>query len=209
MSIDGIDWDSPRSSEPDPPILLSFPEPYPRSCPERSESQPLTIHAVASNTRKRHGEAAEAAFLARATALKFSVLIPWGDSNPYDSAVDFGRGLLRVQIKSATRYAEGRYRVRTTGASGKVYTVDEIDFFVAYIVPEDIWYIMPVEALGPRKGIRFYPRTRRPLQVMSEKYREAWCLLACPRQARGWNDVPTICRSRELGVQCAVCPLRR
>ncbi len=57
-------------------------------------------------TRKRRGEAAQAAFLARATALNSGVLIPWGDSERYDNAVDFGRGLFRVQIKSATAYAE-------------------------------------------------------------------------------------------------------
>jgi hypothetical protein len=184
-----------------------------RSWREESAVEPsthsLTLHAATARTRKRRGEAAEAAFLARATDLNFSVLIPWGDSNRYDSAVDFGRGLLRIQVKSATRYADGRYRVKTTGANGQVYTIDDIDFFVGYVVPEKIWYIIPVEALGQRKGIRFYPRTRRPRQVMSEKYREAWCLLASKREARGWQDVPTICRSRELGTQCAACPLHK
>jgi hypothetical protein len=71
----------------------------------------ITIHAVATPTRKRRGEAAEAAFLARATHLGFTVLIPWGDSNRYDSVVELDRGFLRVQVKSATRYAETRYRV--------------------------------------------------------------------------------------------------
>lgn len=184
---------------PDRPMLLSF----------QATPEPLTLHAVSDPTRKRRGEAAEAAFLARATALNFSVLIPWGDSEPYDSVVRFSRTLLRVQVKSAARYADGRYRVKTTGANGQVYTIDEIDFFVGYVVPENIWYIIPVEALGERKGIRFYPHTRRPLCVMSEKYREAWCLLACAHKARGWNDVPTICRSREVGVQCSICPLRK
>ncbi|MFY9911121.1 MAG: group I intron-associated PD-(D/E)XK endonuclease [Candidatus Sulfotelmatobacter sp.] len=209
MSKNPSDPSSAASTE--PPILLSF-----RARSSREESafdspsqltQPLTLHAATRPTRKRRGEAAEAAFLARATDLNFSVLIPWGDSNRYDSAVDFGRGLLRIQVKSATRYAEGRYRVKTTGANGQVYTIDDIDFFVGYVVPENIWYILPVEALGQRKGIRFYPHTRRPLQVMSERYREAWCLLACKREARGWRDVPSICRSREVATQCAICPL--
>jgi hypothetical protein len=209
---------SPRTKSdlrPDPPILLSFRAFRSRTAVRTSEEsalelfppapEPLTIHAVADPTRKRRGEAA---FLARATALNFGVLIPWGDSEPYDSVIRFSRDLLRIQVKSATRYADGRYRVKTTGANGQVYTIEEIDFFVGYVVPENIWYIIPVEALGQRKGVRFYPRTRRPLRVMSEKYREAWCLLACERKARGWNDVPTICRSREVSVQCAVCPLR-
>jgi hypothetical protein len=43
---------------------------------------------------------------------------------------------------------------------------------------------------------------------MFEKYREAWCLLDCPRKARGWKDVPVLCRSKQLGVRCAACPMR-
>jgi hypothetical protein len=169
----------------------------------------ITLHAVARPTRKRRGEAAEAAFLARATDLGFSVLIPWGDSQRYDSVVDLAHGLLRVQIKSATRYVETRYRVKTCGASGEVYTIADIDFFVGYIVPENIWYIIPIEAIGQRKGVRFYPHSRRPSKAMFEKYREAWCLLDCTRKARGWKDIPVLCRSKDVGVQCAVCPLRR
>ncbi|MGC2478778.1 MAG: group I intron-associated PD-(D/E)XK endonuclease, partial [Candidatus Sulfotelmatobacter sp.] len=78
----------------------------------------ITLQASAEPTRKRRGEAAEAAFLARATYLGFSVCIPWGDSDRYDSVVELDRGFLRVQVKSATGYAENRYRVKTTGASG-------------------------------------------------------------------------------------------
>ena len=167
---------------------------------------PITVHAVATPTRKRRGEAAEAAFLARATALGFSVCIPWGDSNRYDSVVDLGHGLLRIQVKSATRYRDTRYRVKTCGASGLVYTAGDIDFFVAYLVPENLWYVIPIEAIGQRKGVRFYPHSRRPSKAMFEKYREAWCLLDCPKKARGWKDIPARCRSREVGTQCAACP---
>ena len=59
--------------------------------------EPITLQAATEPTRKRRGEAAEAAFLARATALGFSVCIPWGDSNRYDSVVELNHGLLRVQ----------------------------------------------------------------------------------------------------------------
>ena len=137
-------------------------------------------------TRKRRGEASEAAFLARATHFGFTVCLPWGDSERYDSVVELGQGFLRVQVKSAARYAESRYRVKTAGASGVTYTASEIDFFVAHIVPEDIWYIIPIKAIGRRKGIRFYPHTRRKSRAQYEKYREAWCLLACTPKAHGW-----------------------
>src|SRR5580704_18404131 len=168
----------------------------------------ITLHAAAEPTRKRRGEAAEAAFLARATALGFSVLIPWGDSDRYDSVVELNHGLLRVQVKSATRYAETRYRVKTTGASGRVYTSKEIDFFVAYVVPENLWYIIPVQAIGQRKGIRFYPTTRRQSKAMFEKYREAWCLLDSRLNVRVRKGHPRRCRSKNLELRCALCPQR-
>jgi hypothetical protein len=166
----------------------------------------IEIQAVAEPTRKRRGEAAEAAFLARATHLGFSVCLPWGDSERYDSVVDLGHGFLRIQLKSATRYRETRYRVKTTGASGAVYTPAEIDFFVAYIVPEDIWYVIPIQAIGKRKGVRFYPHARHKSRGDFEKYREAWCLLACNKKARGWLDIPVLCRCKDLPVRCTVCP---
>jgi len=178
-----------------------------------SENQPvtleiITLHAVGTPTRKRKGEAAQAAFLARATALNSGVCIPWGDSERYDTVVDFGRALFRVQVKSATAFAENRYRVKTTGANGKVYTSKEIDFFVAYIVPENIWYIIPVQAIGKRKGIRFYPTSRRQSKGEFEKYREAWCLLDSCLNVRLRKGLPRRCRNKKMEVRCAVCPLR-
>ena len=185
------------------PILIQ-----PLPAPQPHKDEPITLHASAEPTRKRRGEAAEAAFLARATHLGFTVLIPWGDSNRYDSVVELNHGLLRVQVKSATLYAETRYRVKTTGASGKIYTSKEIDFFVAYIVPENIWYIIPIQAIGQRKGIRFYPTTRRPSRAMFEKYRETWCLLDSRPNVRLRKGDPRRCRSKNLDVRCALCPLR-
>ena len=175
---------------------------------ENQTPERITLHAVAEPTRKRRGEAAEAAFLARATHLGFTVLIPWGDSDRYDSVVELNHGLLRVQVKSATLYAENRYRVKTTGASGRVYTSREIDFFVGHIVPENIWYIIPIQAIGHRKGVRFYPHTRRQSRALFEKYREAWCLLDSCLSVRLRRGHPERCRSKNLGLRCALCPQR-
>jgi hypothetical protein len=175
----------------------------------RPRPQPIiTIHAAAEPTPKRRGEAAEAAFLARATHLGFTVLLPWGDSNRYDSVVELDRGFLRVQVKSATGYADHRYRVKTTGANGRVYTSKEIDLFVAHIVPENLWYIIPIQAVGRRKGIRFYPTTRRPSRALFEKFREAWCLLDSPLKVRLRKGDPRRCRSKNLDHRCALCPQR-
>jgi hypothetical protein len=173
----------------------------------------LTLHASAGcaghstdrGTGKKRGEAAEAAFLARATYLGFSVLHPWGESNRYDAVIDLGRTMLRVQVKSATSYHDG-YTIKTTAANGHMYTRDEIDFVAGYVIPESIWYIMPVDAIGGRGTIKFRPYTRREVKPFYERYREAWCLLDCSLSERGWEDIPVQCRGREVGVQCQVCP---
>jgi hypothetical protein len=78
------------------PILIQ-PLMHPLPVQPLPKAEPITLHASAEPTRKRRGEAAEAAFLARATHLGFTVLIPWGDSNRYDSVVELNHGLLRVQ----------------------------------------------------------------------------------------------------------------
>jgi PD-(D/E)XK endonuclease len=163
------------------------------------------IHAIGRPTRKRSGEAAEAAFLAKASGLGFAVAKPWGDSERYDFILDAGHGLLRVQVKSTQRYAESRYRVKAAGWKD-TYTLDEIDFLVAYIIPEDLWYVVPIAAFAPRTGLRFYPHGGRNAQY--EQYREAWCLMTVPFGAGApARELPKLCRRPELATRCAICPV--
>jgi len=125
------------------------------------------------NTSKWAGEQAEAAFLNKAISLGLNVAKPWGDSERYDFIVDSGRRLLRVQVKS-TRYLREHNRFRITpGAGGVLYTNKDIDFVAVYIVPLDLWYIIPVNAFTNRTCLRFYPRTNNS-RGSFEKYREAW-----------------------------------
>ena len=137
------------------------------------------IHAIGLTTRKRRGEVAEAAFLAKASSFGFGVAKPWGDSERYDFILDFGHGFLRVQVKSTQRYSESRYRVKAAGWKA-TYTGAEIDFLVAYIVPEDVWYVVPIEVFETRTAVKFFPTSKRRMSRF-EKYREAWCLIACPK----------------------------
>jgi hypothetical protein len=57
------------------PIILIKPSREDLSLPEPTGV--ITLHAASTPTRKRRGEAAEAAFLARATHLDFTVCLPW------------------------------------------------------------------------------------------------------------------------------------
>jgi hypothetical protein len=180
------------------------------------------LEAVAERTTRRLGDAVEAAFLAKASSLYFPVAKPWGEDNRYDFLVDHGRGFYRVQVKCATSFDGHRYSVRAGGVS-TFYTADEIDFLVAYIVSENIWYVIPIDAVVPRTGLHLSPRSKRN---RFEIYREAWCLLACDPKSRsrkhsnkngGRNDrtgdrhdnIPSVCRCPELAVRCAVCPEKK
>ena len=154
--------------------------------------------------RKRLGEAIEGAFLAKALMLGLPVLKPWGDSRPYDFAVE-GWRLWKVQVKCATSHRGTRCDARAAG-SGERYTLEDIDFLVAYVISEDLWYVVPADAFVPRATVHFNygPKS----QGMFEIYRETWCLLACSARARGRGDIPKRCRCPEMPVRCAVGPRR-
>ncbi len=175
---------------------------------EEQEKEVIDIQAVADDNSKRMGEAIEAAFQAKVCKLRIPVCKPWGDSERYDFVVDWGRGFWRVQVKGGSHCLLSRnaskYHVRA-GHNGQTFTKEDMDFVVAYVVPEDLWYVVPIEMAEGLTGLWFNPRSKK---TRFEKYREAWCLLDCPRKGRGRKDIPARCRSEGVKVRCAVCPLR-
>jgi hypothetical protein len=164
----------------------------------------ITIQAVGCPGTSRKGDADEAAFVARACELDFRVAKPWGNIDPYDLLVGMGRGFWRVQVKRASQ--SGAEYVARAGGGTSIYTKDDIDFIAAHLIQDNIWYIVPVEAFQGRTMLTFNPRPRRKNKY--EKYREAWCLLACDPKARGRKDIPALCRCKDLPLRCAVCPNR-
>jgi hypothetical protein len=132
-----------------------------------------------SRDPKRRGELAELAFLHKAASLGFVVSKPYGDSSRYDFILDWNGKLSRVQVKSSTKLCKGAFHVSSNRhSSGNTYgyTASDIDFLVAYVVPEDAWYVIPVRAFSPRKSLRLYPH----VQIRDNKYgafRDAWDLL--------------------------------
>jgi PD-(D/E)XK endonuclease len=127
---------------------------------------------------KRRGELGEAAFLHKASTLGFGVAKPWGDSDRYDVVVDTAGRLFKVQVKSAhcvSASPGGGYNIRAHGHRRKSYTAREIDFLVAYIVPEDIWYVFPPRAFKKMKSLRLFPHRKQKISKF-ERYREAWRL---------------------------------
>ena len=127
--------------------------------------------------RKRRGELAESAFLHKAVGLGLGVAKPWGESDRYDFILDSGTRLWRVQIKSAHSRAKAGYRIHCSGRSGVPYTAEEIDVIVAYLVPEQAWYVIPVEAIDCT-DIGLTPGSHRRTSRFA-KYLEGWCWLTC------------------------------
>jgi len=178
-----------------------------RRKPDKPSRKPRPSRKIGHPSRKRLGEAIEAAFLARVSAFNFDVARPWGECNPFDFLVGLGPRFWRVQVKCTQRFAEGRYRVKATGWRDS-YTPDDIDFIAAHIVPENIWYIIPIEACAYKKGLRFYPQAQakgRKSKGQYENYREAWCLLTVGKRA-GKTTLPKKCRCPQLPIRCATCP---
>jgi PD-(D/E)XK endonuclease len=129
--------------------------------------------------RKRKGEIAESAFLNKAVSLGFGVAKPWGESDRYDFILDSGPRLWRVQVKSAYSCSKaGAYSIHNFGVSQVPYTPEEVDVLVAYIVPVSVWYVIPVAEVVHIAYIGLLPNSRRK-RSRYEKYREAWCWLAC------------------------------
>jgi hypothetical protein len=156
------------------------------------------------NTTKRKGEAAEAAFLSKATELDFDVAKPWGDSAPFDFIVNAGSRCWRVQVKASWQHRGRRYDVKSSANRHVAYTKNDIDFIVAYIVPRNIWYVIPVEVVAGVASLWFYPRPGSKSRF--EKYREAWCLMACPRDGKCSPEISV--QRRCLAGASGECPFR-
>ena len=115
---------------------------------------------------------------------------PWSNTQRYDFIVDGGGRRWRIQVKSCRNQKHGLYggygfRAHSIGRGPKLpYTADQIDILAAYVVPEDRWYIIPLEDLNgaltfvihtapPSDGRRFGP----PRSRNFDSYREAWWIL--------------------------------
>jgi len=127
---------------------------------------------------KRRGEWVELLFAAKAAALGFIVTKPWGESSRYDVALERSGHFLRVQIKSTYHKLrkESSYQCKLdVHGDQNHYHSGNVDFMAIYIIPKDVWYILPVHITEHlRTVITFTPH------VKNHKYgafKEAWHLL--------------------------------
>ena len=137
--------------------------------------------------------------MARAAEHGLTILRPWGDSLPFDVALvleqksrrdgcphpscraTLGKnpssrkpGLLRIQIKSTRcRHSDGAYKCHID-SNGTPYTLHQLDFIAAYVIPAKVWYIIPLAATRGQSEVLLAPN--RPKSKYN-KFKEAWHLL--------------------------------
>jgi len=73
------------------------------------------------------------------------------------------------------------YRIKTSGGTGRnrhtPYSASEIDFLVAYIFSEDLWYVFPASVVASQTTVCLWPGSKKS---RFEQYREAWHLMDPP-----------------------------
>ncbi len=127
---------------------------------------------------KARGELAEWRLVSKLLEMGLTVAKPLGDSAKWDLIVEARGKISRLQVKSAWVKSRNGYTVATSPAcdfkSGlrRCYRMNEIDFFVAYVAPEDVWFIFPVGVIR-----RKYIEIRTDPHWRLARFRERWDLL--------------------------------
>jgi hypothetical protein len=127
---------------------------------------------------KLRGEWAELCFMARAAEHGLRVSKPWSETAHYDFAVEDEGHFVRVQVKSTMFKDRGGYSCSVRGCRGP-YEGDLFDFIAAYLIPEDLWYIIPAEKLQGQGSVALYPHLK---HSKYGQYKEAWGLLRSRRE---------------------------
>ena len=133
----------------------------------------MTISRTTLRHAKARGEWAELPFMTRAAEQGLRVTKPWGDNAPYDFAVESRGHFLRVQVKCTQQKRWNSYRCHLD-ANGVPYRPDQIDFIAAYVIPAEVWYILPIAAIAGQPDILLSPHRK---NSKHQKFKEAWHLL--------------------------------
>jgi hypothetical protein len=143
---------------------------------------------------KQRGEWAELRFMCRAMERGYKLTRPWGGYSQYDVVVDLGGRFMSVQVKSTTCVRRPRDKVERAGCFAvtvgrhrrQAYGPFDFQYLAAYVIPRDLWYIIPFALVSGRKTVLLRPDD--PPDTGYERYREAWHLLReVPPAIKPWN----------------------
>ena len=133
----------------------------------------MSLHQVNISNSKQRGEWAELLFMARAAEQGLAIARPWGDSSPYDVAIERNGTFLRIQVKSTRCQRAAAFKCHID-SNGVPYRLAQLDFIAAYLIPVAVWYIIPLAATHGQSEVLLAPT--RPKSKYA-RYKEAWHLL--------------------------------
>lgn len=134
----------------------------------------IRLSAAMRKNGKKRGEWAELVFAMRAMERGFRLWRPWGESCGYDWVVEQGSGeFARVQVKS-TLFPEGDGYSCSLKDSKGVYKKNTFDFVAAYVIPVDVWYVLPEKLVRGMWSVGLHPELEKSKYG---DYKEAWDLL--------------------------------
>jgi hypothetical protein len=123
--------------------------------------------------KKLRGEWAESVFMATANQHGLPVSKPWGEMCSYDFVIGKTGRFVSVQVKSTLSKEKNGYECSVRGGH-QAYPAGSFDFLAAYVVPEDVWYIIPAKLIHGKECVTLFPNSP---TAKYEPYREAWELL--------------------------------
>jgi hypothetical protein len=167
---------------------------------------------------KLRGEWAELRFMAAAAEHGLHVTKPWGETAQYDFAVENEGRFVRVQVKSTGFKDRGGYSCSVRGSRG-AYVGNAFDFLAAYVVPEDVWFIIPREVVEGKRSVALYPKLKKSKYG---QYKDGWERLKEAVSGESGSSFPTSPKigekwgtpeNRKPGslvlvraLRCAMCP---
>ena len=123
---------------------------------------------------KDRGAWAELCFAMRAMQEGLRPARPWGEPSGYDFLVHHkSTRIFRVQVKSTICEMGTGYEC-TMRTCHHPYKKDSFDFVAAYVIPEDVWYILPEKLVRGMSTVGLYPDM---VGAKYDAYKEAWYLL--------------------------------
>jgi hypothetical protein len=125
------------------------------------------------SNHKMRGEWAEMCFMTRAAEHGLQVNKPWGDSARFDFVIGHRGDFVRVQVKSTVFKDCGSYCCRVCSGN-RPYVGNAFEYVAAYVILEDVWYIIPAQLIRGKISVTLNPNS---VRSKYDAYKEAWHLL--------------------------------
>lgn len=125
---------------------------------------------------KRIGNTAEAKVLAKCIEKGWTVLLPFGDIEPYDLVIDRGNGFEKVQVKNAHLNSDRKsITFNAYSLSGRTHNqiatdyIGKADLFGVYFPELDEVYLVPVGNYTTKVSLRLEKAQRDYLRIRYAK----------------------------------------